>query len=250
MLYVFHGTDTEQAAKKAHTLADSLRAKKPDAAFEQLGADDWNTAVIESHLGGQGLFSNKYIVFLDRLTENLEAKEKLSEFAAAMNESDNIFIVLEGKINAELKRAFDKHAAKVVECEKKATGAGATTGSWAGARAGDKEFNVFALGDALGSRDKFRIWSLYRQGIENGLEPENILGTLFWQLKSIMLASKAKTAAEAGLNPFVFSKSKRYAANFSAEEMQKIIFGFITLYHDGHRGLVNMELGMERMLIS
>ena len=37
----------------------------------------------------------------------------------------------------------------------------------------------------------------------------------------MLLAKGAKTAAEAGLNPFVFGKSARYAKNFSDEELKK-----------------------------
>jgi hypothetical protein len=115
MLYVFHGPDIESGLKKARTLIDSLRTKRPDAAFETIDAEHWNSSILEGHLGGQGLFSNKYIVFLNRVTENAEAKEQLADFAQVMNESENIFIVLEGKILADLKKKFEKYAEKVVE---------------------------------------------------------------------------------------------------------------------------------------
>ena len=67
MLYVFHGSDISAAVRKANTLADSLRAKKPDASFVRIEAAEWNPAVVTEHAGGQGLFSNKYIVLLDRV---------------------------------------------------------------------------------------------------------------------------------------------------------------------------------------
>jgi len=64
--------------------------------------------MIKSHLEGQGLFSNKYIVFLDRVTEKAEARDGLLDLLPEMKTSANIFIVLEGAVKAELKKAFDK----------------------------------------------------------------------------------------------------------------------------------------------
>ena len=138
----------------------------------------------------------------------------------------------------ELKKALEKNAEKVVVTDLKE------------AATFKKDFNVFALGDALGARDAFKAWMTYRQAIENGLEPENVLGTLFWQAKSIALASSASSASESGLSPFVFSKAKKYAGNYSHEELNGLVSNLITLYHDGHRGMVDMETGIERLLLN
>jgi DNA polymerase III delta subunit len=253
MLYIYHGTNTSKSSDKARTLVDSLRAKKPDAAFVLVNSDNWNSTIIDEHLGGQGLFSNKYIIFLDRVAVEDEIKEKLVEMLPVMKESQNIFIVSEGKVNAELTKAFEKHGDKIVMTDESVLGvkAGASSG-WggeAGAGFAKKEFNIFSLADALGARDRFKAWSIYRQAIQNGLESESILGTLFWQVKSMVLASGAKSAGESGLNPFVFSKAKKYSANYSGQELKGLLERLIILYHDGHRGLVDLELGTEKFLL-
>ncbi len=239
MLYVFHGTDNESSRKKASALVDSLRAKKPDASYVPMNAESWDMEALQSHFGGQGLFSNKYIVFLDRVTENIEAKERLPEFAPAMGESDNIFIVLEGKANAETKKAFEKSAEKAVVTDEKEGSGGFKK----------KEFNVFALGDAIGSRNALKSWLIYRQALENGLESESIVGTLFWQVKSMIASAPAKTAKEAGLNPFVYTKSKGYSKNYSEAEMKTLLSDLVSIYHDGHRGIRDMELAVEERLL-
>ena len=241
MLYVFHGSDTHSSLKKARVLIDSLQAKKPDASYVRVEASQWNPSIIEEHLGGQGLFSKAYIIFLDRVTENTEAKEGLTEFVPYMHESTNIFIVLEEKINAELKKAFDGSADKVVVTEEvKAT---PKFGS------NKNDFNIFALADAVGQRDPFKAWTIYRQAVDSGIETESIVGTLFWQLKSMAVASVGNSAGETGLNPFVYSKAKKAANNYSANELYNLTKKFITMYHDGHRGMVDMELGVERVLL-
>jgi DNA polymerase III delta subunit len=251
MLYVFHGSDAQTSQKKASALVSSLREKRPDASYIRIEAGHWTPTVIEEHLGGQGLFSNKYIIFLDRVTENADAKEALPDFIPAMKESANIFIVLEGKILADLKKAVDAQAEKEVESAgaegKKSASSSASAGKSSG---GKSEFNIFALADAIGDRNRFKAWSVYRQAIDSGIEPENILGTLFWQAKSMALASGAKSAGEAGVSPFVFSKAKKAAGNYSAEELANLTKNFVTLYHDSHRGKVDAELGVERLLLT
>ena len=241
MLYIFHGTDIDKSRTKAQTLINSLRVKKPDAAFVKFEADDWNISALESHLGGQGLFSNKYIIFLDRVTENPEAKDHLGDFVEVMNESDNIFILLEGKLLADLKKVFDKHAEKVVISDVPEAGKSFST---------KKDFNIFSLADALGARDSFKAWNIYRQAIDGGIEPENIIGTLFWQVKSMILAHSTSTAGEAGLNPFVFGKSKRYSGNFSDSELTELSNDLIIAYHDSHRGIHDFSIALERFILT
>lgn len=240
MLYLFHGSNIDVSAKKAHTLIESLRAKRSDATFVAVGADNWSKALVEEHIGGQGLFSSKYIIFLDRITENNEAKGEVGEFIEAMNESENIFIVLEGKLNADLQKRFDKYATKAVLSETSA----------AGVKFKKPDFNIFALADAIGSRDPFKSWTIYRQAIDSGLEPESIVGTIFWQVKSMIIAAQSKAIGTSGLNPFVYNKSKKYAENYSAAEINQFLKDLIIMYHDGHRGAVDLELGIERMLLS
>jgi DNA polymerase III delta subunit len=250
MLYIFHGTDSKKSTDKARALVDSLRTKKPDASFIEISSDNWNKSIIEEHISGQGLFSQKYIVFLNKVVPVLRSLgassvgqeggvvvEKLVETAKLMKESENIFIINEGKVNAELKKAFEKYGDKVVvndELEKKAF---------------NKEFNIFSLADAMGARDRFKAWSIYREAVQNGLESESILGTIFWQIKSMILARDAKSASESGLNPFVYSKAKKGAGNYKDGELNNLLEQVIVLYHDGHRGLVDLELGIEKMML-
>lgn len=244
MLYVFYGTDVARSHEKAHKLIDSLRAKKPDASYVPINGDSWRTPVIEEHLGGQGLFSNKYIVFLDRVTENAEAKEGIDEFLPAMAESSNIFVMLEGKSNVESRKAIEKSAEKVV-----VTDLPVVARSFGGGDGAKGEFNIFSLSDAVGSRDRAKSWMIYRQAVDQGIESESILGTLFWQVKSMVVAAGGKSATDTGLSPFVFSKSKKYATNYEGSALGKLLTRIVTLYHDGHRGVVDLELGTEKLLL-
>ncbi|MEI6304474.1 MAG: hypothetical protein WCP09_00440 [Candidatus Taylorbacteria bacterium] len=223
MLYVYHGTDIGRSRDKAHKLVESLRARKPDASYVPINADGWNTSIIEEHLGGQGLFSNKYIVFLDRVTENADAKEQIGDMVSPMNESSNIFVVLEGKLLTSLKKAFDEGAEKVVVTDLVA--AGKVFG-------GGSDFNVFALGDAVASRNRASSWTIYRQAVDCGIGSESILGTLFWKVKTMIVSSGGKGSTK-----------------YSKVELEKLLTSIVRLYHDGHRGLIDMELGTEKLLL-
>ncbi|MFA6315507.1 MAG: hypothetical protein WC648_04035 [Candidatus Paceibacterota bacterium] len=239
MLYVFHGENVSESSKKARTLIDSLRKKRPEALFVKIDDRDWDKSLLESHLGGQGLFSSKYIVFLDKVTLNEDADGSLSQFIEPMHESSNIFIVFESKLRAEYVKLFAKYAEKVVVSE--------VNNSVKFAK--NKEFNIFGLGDAIGTREVYKAWMLYREALDHGLQPENIIGTVFWQVKSIILASKSKSAAESGLSPFVFNNCKRFASNYSMNELSDMSRNLVSLYHDGHRGLVDLELAMEKFIL-
>ena len=231
MLYVYHGQDIQKSLEKARTLANSLRAKRPDATYIEVEKDSWSASIIEENIGGQGLFSNKYIIFLNRVTENTDAKESLPDLVEVMNESANIFILLEAKLNAELKKAVEKYAEKVVESEKgeienQRYGGSAQKSGGAG---GKTEFNIFALADAVGSRNALKAWTLYREAVDSGLEAENIIGVLFWKIKSLITATNT--------------------SNYSDVELQKLLTDLITIYHDGHRGIVDAELALERKML-
>ncbi|MDB5259697.1 MAG: hypothetical protein JWO73_905 [Candidatus Taylorbacteria bacterium] len=254
MIYFLHGTDTDKARAKAKELVAAMQKKKPDAAFFTVNGEVWVAAgiaqsgmVIDEYAGGQGLFENKFIVLVDRVGEDKELRESLAEKAELMAESDNIFIIVEGKLDKATTTKIEKLAEKTQEFEAEKAEAGAffkKTDSSSGSGA-----NIFALGDALGRRDKKQLWVLYRQFIDEGKAPEEIHGTLFWQAKSIALAARTKSAAESGLAPFVYSKSKAFAENYSDLELRKLLDDLISVSHDSRRGKHDLETALEILLL-
>lgn len=110
MIYFLYGTDIDKARTKANELIESLRKKKPDASFFKIDSKNFNGSLLHEYIGGQGLFSNKYIVYLDRLCEKREVKEEFLEKIKEISESDNIFIVLEGKIDKATAIKIEKKA--------------------------------------------------------------------------------------------------------------------------------------------
>ena len=79
--------------------------------------------------------------------------------------------------------------------------------------------------------------------------PEEIHGILWWQAKSLALASKTRNASEAGLNPFVYNKAKRYLSNWKKEEVESLLSKLSRMYHKAHRGEADFEIELEKLML-
>ena len=237
MIYLLHGEDTTKAREKMHALVDSLRAKKPDASFFKIDNEHWSDAQLEEYISSPGLFEQKYIVVLDRVFENKEAKEYVLKNIKDVGVSENIFIILEGKLDKKTLTKFEKNAEKVVGFTKKATKK-------------SEKFNIFALSDAFGGRKKKELWVLFQKAVNAGISPEEIHGTLFWVVKSIILSKNTNNAKEAGLNPFVFRKSASFAKNFDEKELKNIFSSLVSMYHDARRGGMELGVALEVFILS
>src|SRR3989338_3486154 len=238
MFYLLHGTDTEKARAKAHGLLDVLNKKRPDAELFKINSENWNAAEFEGYIGGQGLFENKYIVFCDHLCDEEAAVEMILQKLKEIKESKNAFVFLEGDLDKKTVMKFEKYVEKKQSFDlPRATSRGSA------------EFKIFALSDALGARDKKSLWVLYQKAKRSGLEDEQIHGTLFWMVKSMILAAESKSATEAGLNPFVYSKAVRYAINYEGGELPKISSNLVSLYHESRRGGPELAIALEKFIL-
>src|SRR6185369_6541690 len=236
MLYVLHGTDVEKAREKSHALFDALKAKKPDAAAGTITMEDITLDKLDELTQSQGLFENKQIILMDRTLENKDVREVMLEKIDAIAESPNIFIIFEGKLTKEVLKKLEKRAEKITEYE-------ATEGP------AKKEGSFFALADALGSRNRAELWVLLREALDADAAPEEIHGILFWQAKSLALAAKTGSAAEAGLNPFIYGKAKRYVSNFKTGEIDALLSKLVHMYHRAHRGQASFEIELEKLAL-
>lgn len=217
MIYFFHGTDIDKARTKAHELVDSLRKKKPDAAFFIINSENFNLVQLQEYIGGQGLFSNKYIVFLDRLCEKKDVKEEFINVLKEISESENIFILFEGKIDKVTATKIEKKSEKAVVFDLKQ------------AEKTEEDSNVFELANVLGRKDKKELWMLYREYVDKGSAPEELHGILFWKAKTMLLA---------GGNSY-----------WKQDELMSFIDGLITVYHEARRGNHEFETGFESFLL-
>ncbi len=235
MIYLIYGNDKQKVIAKSGELVAALREKKPDAVFTRLNAEQFTAEAVRELCAGRGLFEAKQIIHLAWVGERKEQKEVLIDAADDMAKSEHIFIVSEGALDAKSKKALEAKAEKVQvyssEKEKSA------------------EFPIFSLADAFARKDKKSMWVLYTKAKRAGVEDEQMHGILLWQLKALVLAKKTKTAQEAGLNPYVFSKATSAAQKWTDEELQNSYFRAVSMYHTARRGQFSFESGLERYLL-
>ena len=213
MLYVFYGQESNKAHDKAQGLAKQLLQKKPDASFFNLDVETWSENKLLELIESQGLFEKKYIVSVDARSFSKEYMDGLVEKLSFMQESSHIVIVVLGKIDVKSLKTFSKYAEKIQEFK------GVET----------EEKRDFRMTDALGSRDKKKLWVLYREAMDQGKEIEEIHGLLYWQVKNMISAYVSKTADEAGLKPYPFSKSKQSSKYYSLKDLQTLSSNMVFL---------------------
>jgi hypothetical protein len=111
------------------------------------------------------------------------------------------------------------------------------------------EFNIFALTDAIGARDKRQAWMIYRKALASGMAADEIFYKVMWGVKALLLS--AKTDAEAsGLNPFVYRKAKGFLKNWKTEELEELSERLVVGYHNARRGIGEIETMIEKTLLN
>ena len=240
MIYFFYGENQPKKKKALSELLESQGFKNSNPSF-WVGSDNWSESSIEEHALSSGLFSTKNSIVLENIFENKDAKDFIFEKIKLLRDSDNIFIFLETKPPKEILSLFKKEAVSAVSFEPEEM---STSG---------REFNIFALTDAFGKRDKKEAWIIFQKAVMAEVAAEEIQGVLFWQIKSMILSKDKKAddagAKETGLNPFVFKKSVAYSKNFTSEELKNLSSEIVALYHDAHRGLLDLNIGLEKFIL-
>ena len=209
-------------------------AKKKKATVVRFTDSSFLQEEFEKYLGATDLFGEEFVVILDRIFANTEAREIFWKDIFDTVTSTNSFWLFEEKILADDKDVIKKAGGEITEDKTKSVTA-------------KSEFNIFALGDALGARDKKKLWVLYQKALRVGKAAEEINGTLFWAIKSMLTV---KNDGGKNLNPYVQSKSKNFLKNYKEGELDAIAFGLVKNYHESRRGGLPLEEKLEQFILS
>ncbi len=194
-------------------------------------SDDW----VRSYFGARDLFGKEYIIYLDRIFANSLARDFFWKELEGFIETSNQFILFEEKLSADDVKSIEKAGGKLVVSKK------------SGALKAKQDFNIFALADALGERDKKNLWVLYEKALRAGKTPEEIAGTLFWQLKTMLLVLKGGGDS---LHPYVKGKTTRFVKKHSVSGLEKMSFTLIDEYHKSRLGGLSLAERLERFILS
>lgn len=237
MFSFFHGSDKEKARKKSREVISAFQKKNPLSPVTRYTSENFNQSEFEEYINSRSLFGNANIIFLDNVLENENFEKNILDKREDIKKSANFFIILEGKLN----KSISSKIAKSADVSEEFSSVEKSFG---------KDNSIFALADSLGKRDKKNFWILIRKTLDGGIPAEEIHGILFWQVKSMILASKSKTAKEAGLKDFVYNKSKSYSKNFKENELIALSSRLVSMYHDAHLGIHEFETELEKFALT
>lgn len=231
MLQVFYGTDALKAKQKAYQAA--LGKLESDQEIISLEAESYLSGTLLGLASSTSLFTSSSVYLVDVSDPTSEIFKEFIQECGALAISQNFFVCVAGALLAADKKILDKHASVLEEYKKDPTA----------------RFNAFSLADALASKDKRTLWLLLEEAKRNNLSAEEIIGTLWWQLKALRLASLTKTATEAGIKDFPYQKAKRSLRNFKSGEIEAKARQLLILYHEGHRGEVDLDMALEEWVL-
>ncbi len=240
MLHLIHGNDIDTVRVKAQKRSLDLLSKEASAEVVRFDAETISLERLRELALSQSLFDAESIVECRFVLGQTAVKEEVVKILSDLVVSTNIFIFAEGVLDKKTTAAFEKAGAKIEEITKDMKKA--------------KDFNVFALADALGLKDKKTLWVLYQKAILNDQSPEEIHGLLAWQIRSLLLTQSVKgdtaAATKAGLNPYVFRKASGFLRHFKDNELHKLSSELVELYHESRRGGAPLEIRLEKFILS
>jgi DNA polymerase III delta subunit len=233
MVYFFYGTNAVMAREKARKLLEKMKKEAPSSEIFHINSENFDALNFENLIGGRGLFGSANIINCNGIFDNEEAKEFFVARVEDISESPNVFILSEGKVDAETARAVKSRAEETIKCDNDT----------------EKEKPDYSFSDAFATADKKKLWVLLRKKIDGGEPLEQIHGTLFWQLKNMLLALECSDASEAGLHPFVFRRNKIAAEKIGKKHLRELSARLVSIYHDSHRGIHDFETALERFVL-
>lgn len=241
MIYLFHGSDEYRVGEKARVFLDILRKRKPEAPFFEFDEETISILILEELSNAQGLFESNNIVAVQNTLTLPEIEEYVKENTLVLAESGTVFVFKEEKVPTSLKKVLQRYSKKIWVFDEKEIKE-------------RKNTLVFELADSFSVRDKQKTWVLLQKALKSGLKPEQILSTLFWQVKNMFSLAQAEEEGEQAvtalsLNPFVERKARRFAKNFTEEELHCLSSSLVTLYHEARLGGEELEMGLERFML-
>lgn len=201
---------------------------------ERIEAENYAEGIFADIVGATSLFGEKTLYVIDTPSTKIEIYDAVIEQLEAFASSDNTFVVIEEALFAPQKKKFQKHAETIEEYKKPAA----------------ERFNPFGMADSLSRKDKRTLWLQLQDAKAAGLSAEEIIGTLWWQLKSMRLAKITTSASEAGMKDFPYNKAKRVLGSFKEGELEKLSTGLLAVYHDGHLGAKDIDIALERWMLT
>jgi len=243
MLYLYYGENDIENIKKARAFVKKIIGKKPDTHVFILDTDAFSQGEWEEKIVGQGLFEKEFVVYGNKVCEDETCKVFLAERIKDIKESKNIFILVERNLESKTRILFEKHSEEVFYNDEKKV------------KEDQPQYNLFALTDALGEKDRKKLWVLLQRAYISGASAEEIHSLFFWQIKNILIAKElglpgAQKAESIGIKQYPFRKALTFSKNFSEEELKNLLGKLVHISQESISGGTELELGLEKVVLS
>lgn len=233
MISVFIGEQTEMSKQKREKVLAPFRQSNALTIFTDT---DFDQVSFEEIIFSPNLFGEKSAVLLLHVFEKRELVDYLLKTLAKKDIFSDI-VVVENFLLAPIISKLKKVTENIFSDLKRKTLKKSET------------FNVFSLTDALGERDKKRLWLLFSEAIKNGTDPLEIIPSFEWIIKIIKLVKTGIENSELKINPFVFNKAKKFSKNFSDTEVSDFFNKLVNISNQTKKG-GDGELLLERFILS
>lgn len=231
MLYVFVGNDAVGVRARAHAYV----VKNDITTLERITVEKYAPEMFREHLEANALFGDLAPLLIDFPSEDAMVLTDIEESIPDMAATSRMVILVDTKPKAAFEKALKKHAVLYEEVLSK--------------EGAEQRFNTFTLADALARKDKKSLWVLLMRARASDIASEEIIGTLFWQIKTLRTVMSASSAEEVGMKDFVYKKAKAAVKSFTKEELESLSERLLSVYHDGHFDK-DIEVGLERWVLA
>lgn len=237
MLTLFAGEDGAATKKRLNGELEKLRRAHPSASLVRASDPSVIPMVIEC-ASQDALFGDPAIVVIDELLSQKDANALLAALPA-IAASASYFLAFERKPKKELRDAIERAGGKVIDVT------GASVGK------PKKEVLPFSLTDAIARKDKRVAWMELLRLLRSGAAPEMIHGSIFWAVKSLLLAKDhtLNDAGKLGYTRAAFERHARAAVKWEREELIRTIEELVDMYHDAHSGGAPLDIRLERFVL-
>jgi DNA polymerase III delta subunit len=185
---------------------------------EMLFGDDVSAENLSALAQGQSLFGEVRTFGIVGAAENEAWLASIVPVLPALQSSAHLFL-FEEDAGVSFAKSIEKAKGRVVKVKAEVVA---------------ERVDTFALANALGARDKKKLWLLYTEALAAGSPAEMLAGMLAWKARS-MLASEQKGRVPTG---------------WKAGESEKLSSALVSLYHNSRRGAGSLDLLLEQFILS
>ncbi len=245
MIYFFYGSDIEKVRTKAFEWVAKARAKEPNLAYVRLTREELTDGALTDAASAGGLFVSRLLVLIDdpyppARGAGVEDEESegfvnptsdvgftkpnmLDEHLEALAASNNAIIILAPALAAA-------KAKKIVGLAKVEYQFDATTPR----RSATRGFNS-ALVDALGAKNRERLWLELHRALAAGDAPEMLHGLLHWKARDLMDLPAGRQGRGSAWSP---------------AEARELSLALIALLQSSRRSGLALPLALEKFALS